>query len=247
MDWREVGKLLECSVGKCLDEKIAIPFSGGLDSSVMVWMAKEKADVHLITVGTKESEDVLLAEKYAKKWNLPISVSILDKKEILSLYSKCSKLLKTKDLLQIELAMPVYECARVADKNGLKAMLSGQGAEELFVGYERYYEYYEKGGDLGRLIEDEIENIWDRELGRNELMASQFGVEARYPFLDKGLIAAVFSIPIDERIEKDGRVKKPLLRRIARELGLPKEICSRRKRAVQYGSGIHRVLMKSLR
>lgn len=243
----EVKELLRRSIGKCLEKKVAIPFSGGLDSSVMAWIAKEKSDVCLITVGTKESEDVLFAKKYARKWKLPILVDILDEKDILSLYSKCSRLLKTKDLLQIELAVPVYECARIAKENGLKIMLSGQGAEELFVGYERYYEYLEKGGDLGGLIESEIKNIHERELGRNGLIASQFGIEARYPFLDKSLIAVVLSIPIEERIEEKGRVKKPLLRAIAKELGLPKEICTRKKRAVQYGSGIHKVLMKTLR
>lgn len=243
----DIKKLLKSSVEKCLDNKLAIPFSAGLDSSVMTWIAKEKSDVMLITVGTKESEDVLLAKKYAKKWKLPIVVDVLGEKDILSLYSKCSHLLKTKDLMQIELAMPVYECARIAKENGMKTMLSGQGAEELFVGYERYYDYLEKGGDLDALIKSEIKNIHARELWRNERMASQFVIEARYPFLEKKLVEAVLSIPISERIEKKGRVKKPLLRAVAKELGLPKEICARRKRAVQYGSGIHKALLKLLK
>jgi len=224
-------------------ERLAVPCSGGLDSSVIAYVASKKTKVELITLGTDGAQDVEFSKKFAEWSGLPHIVEKLTEENILDKYGKCYKLFR-EDLLRIELAIPVYECANLSAMRGLRTMLSGQGAEELFVGYERYYEYLDEGKNLSHILREEIANIQQRELSRNEAMAKNFEVDTLYPFLDKELTDYVLAIPLEERISRKDRGKKILLRVVARELGLPEFICERPKKAIQYGSGIHKVLIK---
>jgi asparagine synthase (glutamine-hydrolysing) len=75
------------------------------------------------------------------------------------------------------------------------------------------------------------------------VICRHFDIEARFPFYDKELAAAVFAIPLEERMH-DRELKKIVLREAGKMLGAPQAALKRKKKAMQYGSGVHKIIMK---
>jgi len=71
------------------------------------------------------------------------------------------------------------------------------------------------------------------------------GVEARFPFYNKKIAEEVFEIPVSVRME-DRELKNGLLREAAHFLGVPETAVKRKKKALQYGSGVHKILLKEV-
>ena len=80
-------------------------------------------------------------------------------------------------------------------------------------------------------------------MARNEAVAQSEGLEIRCPLLDEEVARLAMMVPIGEKFA-DATQKKGVLRRIARELGVPESACERPKQALQYGSGVHKLLLK---
>lgn len=223
--------------------EVAILFSGGIDSTAIATVAKRFTTPLLITAGIEGSSDVEAAKKIAAELGLPHQVITLSEEEIIRVYKKCYKIRKG-DLLKVELMVPVFTCCREAARAGKWRILSGSGAEELFIGYDRYFKH--KGKKLEKLLVKEIEKLPEGDCGAQDLVAKNFGMRAAFPFLYEPFMKEVLSAPLKERL---GTLesKKPLLRKIAAELGVPKDAIERRKKAMQYGSGVHKVLLKNIK
>jgi len=147
------------------------------------------------------------------------------------------------DLLKLEILIPVYCVAEAAAKKGYKVMLFGTGVEELFVGYERYYLYKEEGKELDAILKEEFRTLPQREISWIKKICRKFGIEARFPFYDRQLADMMFSIPLEERMY-DRELKKGILREAAKMLGVPELVLKRKKKAMQYGSGVHKIFMR---
>lgn len=238
----ELSELICRAVERSLEDRVAVSFSGGLDSAVIATIAKKHAQVELISCGCGESPDIESAIKASAELGLPLSKILVDEKLALETYGKCHSILPI-DFLKLEILVPVHCVAEAAVKSGHNVLLFGAGAEELFVGYERYYQYREEGKDLDRILRDEFNTLPQRDIGRIRKICKKCGIEARFPFYDKEIAKAVFSIPLDERME-DRELKKGLLREAAKLFGTPESALRRRKKAMQYGSGIHKMLLK---
>ncbi|MBI2079976.1 7-cyano-7-deazaguanine synthase [Candidatus Micrarchaeota archaeon] len=241
----DIAKLLQRSVEENLEDRIGIAFSGGIDSTLIAKVAKEHAEILLFSVGTKESQDLEYAEKIAAELGLKLHKSVLAEPDILEIYKKCQEIIPG-DLLKVELMVPVYEVARMAKENGISVVLFGSGSEELFVGYDRYYRYLEERKDLDAILKDEFHTLKDRDIAMVKKVCYRIGVEAKFPFYNRELAELVFSIPLAERIA-DKELKKGVLREAAKILSVPELAINRRKKAMQYGSGVHKVLMKNLK
>jgi asparagine synthase (glutamine-hydrolysing) len=238
----ELANAIKQSTERCLEDRVAIAFSGGLDSSLIAHIAKNSCEVVLFSVGTEKSEDLEYAEKVAEALELKLNKIILSEKEVVDLYEKVRSLLKL-DFLKVEILIPVWAAVERASSQGFNAMLFGSGSEELFVGYNRYYTYFEEGKNLDAILQEEYETLKDREIAWIKKICYKFGIEARFPFYDRKIAELVFSIPLKERMaEKE--LKKGVLRDVGKLLGLPELVLKRKKRAMQYGSGIHNVLLK---
>ncbi|HLD59486.1 MAG TPA: asparagine synthase C-terminal domain-containing protein [Candidatus Bilamarchaeaceae archaeon] len=235
----ELAELLSSSVEECLEDKISVSFSGGLDSSLIAHLAKKHSRVSLLTAGTATSQDLEYAEKVAQQLSLPLQELIFEKEEIIETYKTCYELVPG-DLLKVELLVPVY---KIASNCKNEVLLFGSAAEELFVGYHRYYTYHGEGKDLDAILKDEFKNLQKREIAWVNKVCRSFDIEARFPFYNRKLAEFVFSIPLEARMaEKE--LKKGLLRDAAKLLGLPELARTRKKKAMQYGSGIHNYLLK---
>lgn len=239
----ELSKLLRSSIAETLEDKVAIAFSGGLDSTLIAAVAKKEANAELFSCGTDSSDDIEYAEKAASKLKLSLKKNIVDEECILRTYRKCYELVQETDLLKIELLVPVYKTAEAAKEAGHEVLLFGAAAEELFVGYERYYTYLSEGRDLQGILETEFKDLKKREILWIRKICRKFGLEARFPYYSRKLEKLVRGIPLEVLME-DREKKKGVLREAAKLLGVPDLVLKRKKRAMQYGSGIHRVIMR---
>jgi len=121
-----------------------------------------------------------------------------------------------------------------------KVVLSGLGSDELLGGYGRHRTVYGSGGWKAVIdeLQQEIDRIPARNLGRDDRIISSHGKETRHPFLSLTLVSFLAALPVhfklDPRVEP-GLGDKMLLRLVAWKLGLV-EASSRKKRAMQFGS-----------
>ncbi len=241
----QLAQLIKENIEKNLDDRIAIAFSGGVDSSTIAKIAKENSEVELFTAGTENSQDLDYAKRIAAQLDLPLDITVLTPENSLWAYKELEKQLGL-DFLKLEILVPVKLLARRAAEKGHKIMLFGSAAEELFVGYDRYYKYYEEGQDLAKILEDEFRTLPKRDIGWIKKVCLKEGIEARFPFYSKDIAQLMFSVPIEERMA-DKELKKGILREAAKILGTPEDAIERRKKALQYGSGVHKLLLKQLK
>jgi len=223
--------------------EVAILFSGGIDSTAIATVAKRFTTPLLITAGVEGSSDLEAARKIAVELGLPHKSVVLTEAEIISVYKKCYKIRKG-ELNKVELMVPVFKCCREAARSGKWRILSGSGAEELFIGYNRFFKY--KGKKLENLLKKEIKELPSGDCEGQDLVAKNFGMRTAYPFLYPPFVDAILAMPLSERL---GTLedKKPLLRKIAAKLGMPQDAIDRKKKAMQYGSGVHKILVKNIK
>ncbi len=238
----ELSMLLRDSILETLEERVSVSFSGGIDSALIATVAGGNSDTELFSAGMKGSPDLEYSEKVAALLGLKLEKVLLDEDSILETYGKCYKLVPN-NLLKVELLVPVYKAAERAAEKGHGLMLFGAGAEELFVGYHRYYAYSEEGGDLDALLREEFSTLQNREIGWIRKVCRKFSIEARFPFHNRKLAEYVFSVPLEKRME-ERELKKGILREAAALLRVPSLSIKRRKQAMQYGSKIHNTLLR---
>ena len=123
-----------------------------------------------------------------------------------------------------------------------RVVLLGHGADEIFAGYGRHRTAARFGGRAGLQAELELDmqRLWLRNLGRDDRLIADSSREARHPFLDEDLLAAVAALPlarIADLKQPAGIGDKAVLRDVARSLGLVRA-AARSKRAIQFGSRI---------
>jgi len=208
--------------------KFGILFSGGIDSVIIAKICKDqKADFICYTAGfNANAPDLRNAEYAAKALSLRLRTRIGNPEEILK---KVITLINQPDAVQAGVAMPLYVACEMAKEDGIKVVLNGTGADELFAGYARY----KKSKDLNKDCYSDILNIHKKDTIRDQMVAKANGLEGISPFLDKGLIELALAIPAEQKIAESNKM---VLRQIAISMGIPKAIAMRPKKAAQYGS-----------
>lgn len=227
------------------ESKVAVAFSGGVDSSLLAKVCKDLGkDVTLVTVGFPGSHDIEFSKTISAKLGLRQRVTELDshnfRRDIVRL-----KTMACGNTSHIENCIAYYYIARTAKQDGLKVVASANGCDELFCGYSGYRAVYGRGREaVSKFMEEKITN--ELELMQEiAAVAREFGVEVRQPFLSPKFIEFARSIPLDQKIKgADDLVRKHALRKVALEIGVPEESALKPKKALQYGSLIHRNFKK---
>jgi asparagine synthase (glutamine-hydrolysing) len=222
--------------------EVAILFSGGIDSTTIATVAKQFSNPLLVTAGIEKSSDLEFAKTIAEKLGLEHKQVVLTEEEIIKIYKKCYQIVKA-PMNKVELMVPIYACCREAARAGKWKVLTGSGAEELFIGYDRYFRY--KGASLEKLLKKELEELPRGDCQLQDLVAKNFGMSTGYPFLYPAFVKEILSYPLKERLGTREN-KKPLLKKMAAELGVPQEAIERKKKAMQYGSGVHKIILKNI-
>ncbi|MFN7991792.1 MAG: asparagine synthase C-terminal domain-containing protein [Candidatus Micrarchaeia archaeon] len=237
-----LSELISRAVEQSLEDRIAVSFSGGLDSTVIASIAKKHAHVELYAAGVEGSEDLEYAGLAASELGLPLHKSVICESAAMETYGRLHSFMPM-DFLKLEILVPVYHVAAAAAERGHKAILFGSAAEELFVGYERYFIYRDEGKDVDAILREEFRTLPHRDLSWVKKVCRFFGMDARFPLYNKDLADLMFSVPIEERMD-DRELKKSALREAGKMLGAPSLVLKRKKKAMQYGSGIHKMLMR---
>lgn len=233
-----LSKALERSVEKRDYKPCAIAFSGGLDSSILAALCK---DAELYSVGMAGSHDIYHAKRAAEQ------LGILDKlhlhevttDELENAIPLVIKAIESRDPHQASIALPLYFASKDAHLDGIRVMLSGQGADELFAGYKRYESM--KVPELSAALEKDISNIAVNNLERDDAVTMANSVELRVPFLDGKVVELALSIAPELKIHNG--IRKYVLRLAAQNL-IPDELVWKKKKAAQYSSGIYSAMEK---
>lgn len=233
------------------ERSVGVLFSGGLDSSLIAKLASEFCGVTLFTAGTKGSHDVECAIGTAAEMGLPLIVTRLDAENIAGYAQTAKRLLGDflrgrNELLQLALAVPTLACCDAARRKGIRVLLCGAGAEELFAGYARHKEqFFADKNKLAPLLAQELNALEKNDLERNRLLAAATQTEIRSSLLNPAVVRIAQRIPVEQKISSDG-TRKLALRETAQALGVPAQACWREKKAMQYGSGVQKVLLRLL-
>ena len=128
----------------------------------------------------------------------------------------------------------------------LDTVVTANGMDELFCGYNSYRDVIEEGDDkIIELIDLKIKNELNMMKAVNDI-ASEFNVVILQPLLSDSFIKFAKTIPISEKIKgKDDLIRKHIIRELALQAGVPELSANKRKKALQYGSQIHKALLKS--
>ncbi len=246
----KIQKLLQKSIRQRLSglKEVAIAFSGGLDSSLVAFLAKKTAlNVQLIHVSLPEQPEIGYAKKAASALELPLQVFLYSEDSVERVLPKVLWLIEDASPLQASIAVPVYWTAEKMAKMGFTVLLAGQGADELFGGYKKYVNSYQRHGieKVHQIIFKDISRMHEINFERDFKICSFHGVELRLPFAVYEM--AEFAAKLSPKLkieETDEQLRKMVLRKVAKNLGLPQFIIEKPKRAIQYATGVSKALEK---
>ncbi|TMN22682.1 asparagine synthase B [Lentibacillus cibarius] len=231
---------LERAVRKQLvaDVEVGVLLSGGLDSSLIALLAQEnrkrKQPLKSFCVGSAESEDVRRARQVAEEIGSCHYEYIFDEQELIDYLQEVIYHLESFDSSLVRSAIPNYFVSRLAAENGVKVILSGEGADELFSGYQ-YLKGIKDTEKLNRELVRIINTLHNISLQRGDRMSMAHSVELRMPFLDLDFIAYALKIPAELKLNDD-QVEKWILRK-AYDGRLSDNIIWRDKAEFSEGSG----------
>ena len=137
--------------------------------------------------------------------------------------------------------MYLFWLAEKSFEEGHKVLLAGQGADELFGGYQRYVtEYLKEGAEKTRkAMFDDVASIHTSNLERDLKIAGFFDLDLRLPFASYDLADFAVNLPVECKIEHSlNTLRKLVLRAVAKNIGVPDSIVDKPKKAIQYSTGI---------
>ncbi|MEM0057337.1 MAG: asparagine synthetase B [Candidatus Bathyarchaeia archaeon] len=236
---------LERTVGV---DKVAVAFSGGLDSSLIALLAQRTGvEAHLIHVSLENQPETLQAEEAAYLLDMPFHKFLYSDEDVERVLPEVLWCVESPNPLKASIAIPLFWAAENAAKLGFKVLLSGQGADELFGGYRRYLTLYARFGEevAQKAITSDILRMHEDNFERDFKVCVFHNVELRLPFVSLPIAEFALTLPLNLKIalEKNA-LRKLVLRKTAERLGLPRQIVCRPKKAVQYATGVDKALRK---
>ena len=253
VDASKLNKLLKLSVSKRVEglDDVGVIFSGGVDSSILAMLLKDisynkKLNITLYAVGREGSKDLEAARYAAEYLDLPLKTQLITEELIKEHVGEVVHAIGDDNLMKVGVGLTTYFATKLACEDGIKVAISGQGADELFGGYNRYLKSFEEN-TLEFEIRQDISNMYHVNLERDDACAMLNSVELRLPFLDEKLVEYAINLPIKYKISGPGDIlRKNILRKLAFNEGLDTEIAYRPKKAAQYGTGIDKILRKKI-
>ena len=232
------------------DVPYGVLLSGGLDSSIIAAVAKKYAarriesndlqdawwpQLHSFAVGLKDSPDLKAAQEVAKHIGTVHHEIHFTIQEGLDAIRDVIYHIESYDVTTVRASTPMYLLARVIKSMGVKMVLSGEGADEIFGGYL----YFHKAPHAQAFHEETVRKISRLHLydclRANKSLAA-WGVEGRVPFLDKDFMDVAMRLNPSDKMPVNGKMEKHILREAFAHL-LPEKIAWRQKEQFSDGVG----------
>jgi len=248
----ELKKAMEDAVHRQLmsDVPYGVLLSGGLDSSITSALAKkfsskrieegdEKAawwpQLHSFVIGLEGSPDLAAAKKVADHIGSVHHEIHYTIQEGLDAIRDVIYHIETYDVTTIRASTPMYMLARVIKSMGIKMVLTGEGADEIF-GRSLYFHKAPNAEELHNETLRKLSklNLYDC-LRANKSLAA-WGVEGRVPFLDKEFIDVAMRLNPEDKMAKNGRIEKWVVRKAFEDI-LPESVTWRQKEQFSDGVG----------
>ncbi|MGB1042901.1 MAG: asparagine synthase B [Tenacibaculum sp.] len=248
----EVKDALEAAVHRQLmsDVPYGVLLSGGLDSSVTSAIAKKYSQMrvesddkqqawypqlHSFSVGLEGSPDLAAAQKVADHIGTVHHEIKFTIQEGLDAIKDVIYNIETYDITTIRSSTPMYLMARVIKSMGIKMVLSGEGADEIFGGYL----YFHKAPNAQEFHEETVRKLdklhmYDCLRANKSLMA--WGIEGRVPFLDKEFMDVAMRINPQDKMINGERMEKWVIRKAFEDM-LPESVAWRQKEQFSDGVG----------
>ena len=238
-------------IGECLEGcgRVGVAFSGGVDSSLLARLCARHAGVTLLTVGMQSSHDLSYSAGVARLLRFTHHVRTIHEEDVERAYHTTHDHIPAgKPLSWYENCMAFGWLAEAAAGLGLDTMVTANGIDELFCGYDSYRRIYDSGeAAVAEMITQKTANEMQMMHVLGEAVGRR-GVRMRQPLLEDSFAEFSQTIPLQDKIlGSDDYIRKHAVRRAAALAGLPSDVCLKRKKALQYGTKIHSRLLKIVR
>jgi len=224
-------KILEESCNSCTSNLISL--SGGLDSSIIAYFLKQRKPKTIAIIAEDfVSTDLTYCQMISKEMQLPLSIYNVKTATILEAIEETIKILKNFNDIEIRNNVVMYLAIKWAKENDESSIITGDGADELFAGYNFLINKPEKE------LEDEIKRVCSVMHFPTQKIGKALGVNVESPFLNEAVIEFAKKIPANLKVknENEKRHGKWILRKTF-EKYIPKQIAWREKSPMQDGSG----------
>jgi asparagine synthase (glutamine-hydrolysing) len=226
------------------DVPVGVFLSGGLDSSLVAaiaarYLAERGLKLKTFAVGTPESPDLAAARLVADHIGSEHYETTYTQAGAVESLPTVVRAIESFDPGLVRSAVPNFMLARFTAQH-VKVVLTGEGADELFAGYD-YMRDFSDPAALHEELERTIKALHNLNLQRCDRVTMAHSLEARVPFLDREVIKWGLSLPPDVKVAGPGQPEKKLLRE-AFDGWLPDELLWRDKAEFGDGSGARDVL-----
>ncbi len=225
-------------------EKFGILFSAGLDSSLLAKVCEDSGkSATLYSAALEDSLDWKRIKDARKIFRSEIKFRELSPGEIEEYAEKVMEIISSAHNLHVSIGIPFFAACEEARKDGQKIILMGQGADELFAGYNRYLRMEPR--ELEGVLVEDFEKLKAVDYKRDLSIAGANGLGLRLPYVDEEVVKKALQIPVELKIKNGTR--KYILREVAKKRGLPESIYAADKKAVQFSSGVDKALRRIAR
>ena len=206
-------------------KRLGVAFSGGVDSTLISKILHDlEYDITLLTIGFTESHDILFAKEVNEQLRYPHHIFEINVHTFAKISADIHKKIHTDNLSWNENCIAFYYVSKLAKSLELDTVITANGIDELFCGYNAYRDVISQGESaVNDLMDLKLENELKMMKAVNQI-SSEFGVEILQPLLSSEFIEYAKSVPISEKIfDSEDLMRKHAIRNLAKDVGVPKK------------------------
>ena len=230
-EFKKLYQILDESVSECNSHHISL--SGGLDSSIIsFFLQRKKIKAISIIADGFLGTDLVYCQTIAQKFGFPLTLKMVNVEEIITGIDETIKILQIFNNIEIRNSVVMYLALNSIRKEGYTSIITGDGADELFAGYNFFLKMNKTE------LEESLKRIWETMHFPTQRIAKSLGINTESPFLHEKVIDFAKSLPTSYKVKVEHKQKygKWILRKLF-ENKIPKSIVWRKKAAMQDGAG----------